>query len=340
MNPFISIIIPVYNSEKYLIKCINSIVRQTEPNFEAIFIDDGSTDSSASIINEFMDTDSRLKIFSQTNSGPGAARNLGIINSSGKYIMFLDADDYIEPDTIETLYKIIKKEESDFLFYGFIQEAENGSLISKNSYEKYASYTKKDLIKLLTLGKLPFGAFHVIKSSIIKEFNCYYSSLKQNEELIFKLKTILNSDKIAFTDYVPYHYIKHPVSLSKVYDPDLLKNDTLVLKEISDILHSVIDDSGEFNEIINTYRFNKLIIWGYTECKNTPLTITSFYRSFKKSFYKEKKMIDMASVNYSLLPLKVKLLSGFIRFNALFLFTILCFFYRFADNRKVQASNY
>lgn len=103
VNPEISIIIPVYNPGKFINKCLNSIIHQTFKNIEILCIDDGSTDNSLNILKEFQKNDKRIRIFSQENLGAAASRNLGIENSKGNYILFVDADDWIEEDMCEKL---------------------------------------------------------------------------------------------------------------------------------------------------------------------------------------------------------------------------------------------
>ena len=107
MNELITIIINVYNGEKYIKKCLESVIKQTYKNIEILIINDGSTDKTLEIIKKIKDK--RITIINQKNTGLSLARNIGIDNSRGEYLYFVDADDYIEPDTIEYLYKLIKK---------------------------------------------------------------------------------------------------------------------------------------------------------------------------------------------------------------------------------------
>ena len=104
-NIQISIIIPVYNTEKYIQKCIDSLYQQNL-NIEIIFIDDGSTDNSKEIINNYSKKDDRIKVLSQNNQGPAVARNLGLEVAQGNYIAFLDSDDWIENNSLEMLYNV------------------------------------------------------------------------------------------------------------------------------------------------------------------------------------------------------------------------------------------
>ena len=109
----ISIIVPVYNIEKYLPRCIDSILDQTYKNWEAIFVNDGSTDNSLKILEEYKKRDERIKIIDKKNAGSGAARNDGIENSRGEYVAFLDSDDWYEKNFLEKLYNNLTENNSD-----------------------------------------------------------------------------------------------------------------------------------------------------------------------------------------------------------------------------------
>ena len=113
MKKLISIIIPVYNSENYLKKCIDSVLSQTYKDIEVIIVNDGSKDNSDKICKNYADQDSRIKYYSQKNSGVSVTRNNGIKYSSGAYIAFLDSDDYIESNFCEIMLRELEKESSD-----------------------------------------------------------------------------------------------------------------------------------------------------------------------------------------------------------------------------------
>ena len=121
----ISIIIPIYNVESYLRKCLDSIIEQSFPYFELLLINDGSTDASTQICQEYVEKDDRIRYFEKENGGVSSARNFGIKHSRGEYITFIDSDDWIEPNYLEILYKTIKERGSrkDCLFsYIFLSE--------------------------------------------------------------------------------------------------------------------------------------------------------------------------------------------------------------------------
>ena len=118
MKQLISVIVPVYNSEKYLKECINSILHQTYENIEIIIINDGSTDNSLLISQELQKEDKRIKIINQKNSGVSYSRNKGIQEATGEYIMFVDSDDFIVQNYIELMYKEITKNNYDACISG------------------------------------------------------------------------------------------------------------------------------------------------------------------------------------------------------------------------------
>ena len=122
----ISIIVPIYNAEKYLNRCIDSLVNQTKKELEIILINDGSTDSSEDIINSYKD--SRIKHFSNKNQGIGKTRNFGLKKATGKYIMFCDSDDYLEKDTCEEMFKKIEEDNLDLVICDFFIETDQGKI--------------------------------------------------------------------------------------------------------------------------------------------------------------------------------------------------------------------
>lgn len=125
-TPLVSIIVPVYNTEKYICECLHSLIQQSYSHIEIIAVDDGSTDSSLSILNDISEKDNRLKVFSQCNQGVSAARNLALKKATGEYIMFVDADDWIDLSTIEECLQAIG--DADVCFFAYIREFPNRSL--------------------------------------------------------------------------------------------------------------------------------------------------------------------------------------------------------------------
>ena len=116
-KPLVSVIIPVYNVEQYLRQCLDSVVNQTLKDIEIICVNDSSTDNSLAILNEYAARDSRIKVITQPNGGAGAARNNGLSASTGKYLTFLDSDDFFEPDMLELAYEKAEEDKADFVVF-------------------------------------------------------------------------------------------------------------------------------------------------------------------------------------------------------------------------------
>ena len=114
-NILVSIIVPMYNSEKYIERCVKSLISQSYKNIEIVIVDDGSKDNSLQLIKDYANKDSRIKVYTQSNQGPSVARNTGLDNSTGKYIMFVDADDFIEHNMFKNLVDIIKVNRVDII---------------------------------------------------------------------------------------------------------------------------------------------------------------------------------------------------------------------------------
>lgn len=114
----VSIIVPVYKAEPYIRKCIDSILSQTFTNFELLLIDDGSPDNCGKICDEYAELDARVHVFHKENCGVSAARNLGLDHAKGDYVCFIDSDDWIDPDMLETLIGWEQKKQTDLLFFG------------------------------------------------------------------------------------------------------------------------------------------------------------------------------------------------------------------------------
>lgn len=120
-KPQFSIIIPVYNGEKFLNRCILSVLNQNYDNYEVIFVNDGSTDNSAKLCDDWSQKDSRIKVVHQKNAGLPRAREVGVINANGEYIMFIDVDDWIANGTLQDVYETARKTHADVIFDGFVR---------------------------------------------------------------------------------------------------------------------------------------------------------------------------------------------------------------------------
>lgn len=125
--PYVSVIVPVYNTKKYLAECLDSVCIQTYPQLEIIVVDDGSTDGSGVLLREYSQRDNRIRVITQKNQGLSAARNTGLEHSSGEYVVFLDSDDWIDDKTVDTAIQMITKTESDVVLWSYTREYSTSS---------------------------------------------------------------------------------------------------------------------------------------------------------------------------------------------------------------------
>ena len=217
-NTEFSIIIPVYNVEKYLKKCLESIVNQTYKNFEAICINDGSTDNSLEILNTYSKNDSRIKIFSQPNQGQGIARNKALQAACGNYILFVDPDDRLELNTLEILYNEFLKEQVDVILFDYETYCEETNKrhiksfykdiqkrlhtkISENKTYKWNEIKNRDLISI------PMSVWNkAYRADFIKEHKIKFSPNKHGEDRIFSISAMLMANKFSYIKQSLYHY--------------------------------------------------------------------------------------------------------------------------------------
>lgn len=211
----ITIILPVYNVEKYLRQCLDSIVNQTFKDFECLCINDGSTDNSLSILREYAQKDERFKIVTQENKGLSVTRNVGIKNTNTKYLTFIDSDDWITENYLEVLYNKIEETNADIVraSYKFYFEKDN-SYKSAKIREIHKINTNSNIEKLY---KGYAGAFvwaKLYKTSLIKDNNIRFYEGKISEDCPFSSLVYLYSKKIVFVSDELLFYRKHSLSIT------------------------------------------------------------------------------------------------------------------------------
>lgn len=213
MNVLVSVIIPVYNVEKYLEKCIESIVCQDYPNLEIIIVNDGSTDKSGTIVDTYAKKDERIKVISQPNSGLSAARNVGVSYSSGDYIMFVDGDDFISHDMVSRLLDVSRLSGADYVcsesknfIDGDDQKAEkliNSYRDKKLEYELFE--TDEALIRMFYQKPSITGAYlKLYKNELVKKIP--FPEGRYYEDFATTYSFIRNAAKIAFIKEKHYAY--------------------------------------------------------------------------------------------------------------------------------------
>ena len=208
----ISIVVPVYNIEKYIGKCIDSIISQTYHNYELILVDDGSKDGSANICDEYAKNNKNIKVIHKSNGGLSDARNAGINEATGDYVIFVDGDDFIkDSDCLQYLASELEKEQVDLLQYKMVHYYENTEkMISLGDYNCDNSLDSiSKLSTLISKGTYsPSACDKIIKLSVIKENEIYFEKGLTSEDIKWSFKLFLNINKFNVVDREVYVYRK------------------------------------------------------------------------------------------------------------------------------------
>lgn len=247
MEPVISVIIPVYNVADYLTSALNSLSNQSFTNFEAILINDGSTDGSADICNSFQNSDKRFIVINQANQGVATTRNTGIKISKGKYIAFFDSDDLLEKDYLLNLYEDSQKIQSynSLIMHSYNRVKYPNTLQSKTSFENKIFKTKEEIALFLETN---LGLYNTVWNNLycaetIKKHNIYFNEkLTKEEDTPFVIKYFAFTDVLLTSstsnyNYIDYSNIKVTLSKTKYFDKEFLYLDTLY-KCIQELIHN------------------------------------------------------------------------------------------------------
>lgn len=234
--PLVSVVLPIYNVERFLDRCICSVVNQTYKALEIILVDDGSPDNCPEICDEWAKRDSRIKVVHKKNAGLGYARNTGIAHATGEYICFFDSDDYIELNTVDTCVKAAILEEADIVCFGNDVLSQKGDLLSvripKPSQSTYADEEIRNIAMPNVLSysaatgedwnfsMSAWSAMYAMR--VIRESGWRFVSEREiiSEDIYSVLEFYQYVRKMVIVPNVLYHYIANPVSLSRIYRED------------------------------------------------------------------------------------------------------------------------
>ena len=277
----LSVVVPVYNTEKYLKKCLNSLVHQTLENIEIIVINDGSTDNSAAICEYYAKEHKQIRFINNTeNSGLSYVRNLGIAESLGDYIGFVDSDDYIEINMFEKLYKSIIKNNCDIAICNYIKLTEAGEVLHESKYyknfnERVIDNNINNLINIVNYGDI-MAWNKLYKQHLFNDIQ--YPVKKTFEDVQTTCKLIEKAEKIVYINDPLYYYISREDSITTTRSINnhmnyisSLKNQYDYLKHINPILKTLAQNNFLSNLInllriygdINKYPDEKNIIKGF-----------------------------------------------------------------------------
>jgi glycosyltransferase involved in cell wall biosynthesis len=207
----ISVIIPAYNAEPYIEKCLNSLIAQTEPNFEAIIIDDGSADNTFEICKKYAAQDARFKVIKQSNGGVSAARNSGLDIAGGEFITFVDSDDYVAPDYLQVLLQGYSGGEFDIAMCGYVLELDKSGELYRVTGNAEELTQTEILNRMFVPLNRSWGGFLVnklFKAEIIKKNHIRLNpEYKLFEDIVFNYEYIKSVKRGSYTPAPAYYYV-------------------------------------------------------------------------------------------------------------------------------------
>lgn len=285
MNPLISIIVPVYNVEKYLKKCLNSIINQTMQNFEVILINDGSVDSCSSILKNYCEQYNKFNLIEIENSGVAVCRNIGLSTARGEFVVFIDSDDFIAPTFLEKLYRNAMENKSDIAICNYLTYNSKKHKNRPNWLRLKSGIYKnpKILSALICDTRIHHHVWNkLFKRSLLIENNITFNNMCF-EDVEFTIKAFYFSNSISIIDDHLYYYVQH--------GKNTIKN--ITLKQVNDYLftnsltRTFLTQQGEFQ----TYK-----LWFFVHSIRTLfITIKLIFlinvskRDYKCLFYNLKK---------------------------------------------------
>lgn len=293
MKPLVSVIVPVYNVEKYIDRCVNSIIQQSYENLEIILIDDGSSDNTASLCDELALSDDRITVFHNTNHGPSFSRNFGLEKSIGEYITFIDSDDWIENDYVEKLIQPYYQEDIELTICPYYMDYPSYNLTIEADKRKLTQILNKDLSYLYYLTMGPCCKMY--KKSIIDKFSIRFPyNIAFSEDRVFNYMYMENCHNYMYIDKVLYHYCHYKEgSLSQ----------SRSMKSFEDAVR-VLKLEREFLNKINALHKNQIIFesaWFYLGCFAKVTDGDNSYNGYKERF---NKIRNIAKGTYSFSNMK------------------------------------
>ena len=302
----VSVIVPIYNSDKYLVQCLESITKQSYEHLQIILVDDGSIDESLRICQVYALSDKRINLISQNNMGVSAARNTGIINSNGEYMTFVDSDDWLELNAIETMLDLAIKNECACIRTSYMTNGTKRKIRINNG--KYVANQIQKLQKYFIQGREEcYVWLLLIRTDIVKASNLFNKNISFLEDRCFYIKLLSLVDSIYISNIHTYNYRINPVSITRSSD-SIYSNiiDALNSYKIIEGLISTDDTSLiEATAILHAH-----IITGY------------LYASYKaKGKENLASLIDMLSNNNDFIHISRKILSSRADKNVKYIYT-------------------
>ncbi len=334
MNGLISVIVPVYNVEKYLNRCVKSIINQSFKNIEIILVDDGSPDNCPKMCDEFAKEDSRIKVIHKKNAGLGMARNSGLDIAIGEYIAFVDSDDYLPINALEKMYDAAKENQADTVLGGYYREGKDGFKecylpFSDVSYEGKEDIIDNVLVNMLGSPREYYDDVMLKRSAwaslysrkVIVDNKLAFHSEREfiSEDVIFDLDYYPNANKVVLIKDLVYYYCSNGSSLTLSYNPERYKKYVILANEVE-------KRAKALNLSIND-RLYRSFIGNVRTC----IYSNSKYLKMNEAIKKNKEICNDDNLKIALsrykplgMPLKQKIFTGLMRKRMAIVICLVC----------------
>lgn len=275
----ISVIVPAYNEEKRIKKCIDSILNQTFKNFELIIVNDGSTDNTDLIVRQYLNTDKRIKYIDSKNEGQGAARNKGILQAKSKYITFVDSDDTIENNMLELLYNEMIMKKADVVICDLYKIIENTN--KKVVFKNYIKYSNVNKINFMLSHPGPVARLY--KKELFIKNKIYFPEKVVYEDLGTIPFIAMKSDRIEYLENPLYNYI-------------IRDNSTMNQKKFSSKIDDIFKIMNIYNDIYDKCEYKEEI--EYLNIEHLLYSAMLRYVDFPSTNNQRKKILNIIKTKY------------------------------------------
>ena len=316
MSVKVTVVIPVYNTEKYLEQCAVSVMEQTYRDIEILLVDDGSPDGSPALCDALAARDDRIRVIHKENGGAATARNLGIDEAAGEYVMFLDSDDWLDTNAIETLVALADEEETDVLRFNYVREFEGKQLVKPNTFLEEKLYTGeecrvvcrqllgltgKELAHPESMNFLASCGFNLYRTALLRKLGVRFIPIQEIGSFVdglFNVQVFLHVERFRFIDRPFYHYRKTNEGAATVGYRKNYMNRQLVLFEK---LKQTVEAGGDWAYFAEAYH-NRISLSTMEICLNAMRDQAGFserYREIKsvlkhESFKEAYKTLDLS----------------------------------------------
>jgi glycosyltransferase involved in cell wall biosynthesis len=293
MNDLISIIVPVYNMEGYLDRCMSSILNQTYKNLEIILVDDGSTDSSPKICDDYALKDNRIKVVHKENGGLSDARNAGLKIATGDYIGYVDSDDWIENDMYERMYNACVENDAQLAVCRYFREYDDKTI--NDGTKRLEILDKNEILRIYITDKDGYMVYNSVWSKLFKRKlveGVVFPKGRNSEDIMYTTRALCKLDKAVYIDTCLYHYVlDRKDSIMNVAKTERMFKDEIPFwcEHIKFIRNNVSDDMGD----LAAYYYYRRLLFYYIDTKDKRIVdlVKTDIGEVKRIYSKDKDMV-------------------------------------------------